>query len=321
MADVSDIEDGFALKRRGERARAGGKKRGRAPRGEHTIPPLPTKHILSSFTLANPTSKRAVSDYIETQARDEKVLHAEKVKSEHLLGRDYDCWDVHTNKDRYWVISSPSNLYSQRYFPSLDFTLSFHIGVTARVMERSRGAPDDAQKARLTPVWRRWEQAAETLDMAEEAEDFQAVGVKCRECLIQLVRSLARTEMVPRGEDAPQRSSFISWSELIANFVAGGSSAERVRGHLKTTAKSSWELAQWLTHANNATRDDAVFVLDATHTVLAAFGHAVIRHESGSPERCPNCGSYKLDVGFNPELPRPYVSECEECRWQTPEVP
>jgi hypothetical protein len=320
MADVSGIEDGFALKRRRENARASGKKGRRAPRGEHTIPPPPAKHVLGSFTLANPTSKRAVSDYVETQARGEKVLHAEKVKSEHILGSDHDCWDVHTNKDRYWVITSPSNLYSQHYFPSLDFTLSFHVGVTARIMARSRGAPDDAQKARLTPVWRRWEQAAETLDMAEEAEDFQAVGVKCRECLIQLVRSLAKPEMVPPGEDAPQRGNFISWSELIANTVASGVSAERVRGHLKATAKSAWELAGWLTHANGAARQDAVFVLDATHTVLAAFGSAVIRHESGSPERCPKCGSYNLDVGFNPELPRPYVSECEECGWQSPEM-
>src|SRR5271156_5602940 len=199
MADVSDIEDGFALKRRREKALTGGKKRGRAPLSEHTIPPPPAKHILGSFTLANPTSKRAVSDYVETQARGEKVLHAEKVKSEHIIGSDHNCWDVHTNKDRYWVITSPSNLYSQHHFPSLDFTLSFHVGVTARIMARSRGAPADAQKARLTPPWRRWEQAAETLDTAQEAEDFQAVGVKCRECLIQLVRSLAKLEMVPSG--------------------------------------------------------------------------------------------------------------------------
>jgi hypothetical protein len=319
VADMSDIEDGFALKRRRENARAR-KKSLRAPRGEHTIPPQAAKHILGSFTLANPTSKRAVSDYVETQARGERVLHAEKVKSEHILGSDHDCWDIHTNKDRYWVITSPSNLYSQHYFPSLDFTLSFHTCVTARIMARSRGAPDDAQKARLTPVWRRWEQAAETLDMAEEAEDFQAVGVKCRECLIQLVRSLAKPEMVPPGEDSPKRGNFISWSGLIANAIAGGASAEHVRGHLKATAKSAWELAAWLTHANGAARQDAVFVLDATHTILAAFGSAVIRHESRSPERCPNCGSYNIDVGFNPELPKPYVSECEECGWQSPEM-
>jgi hypothetical protein len=54
-------------------------------------------------------------------------------------------------------------------------------------MTPSRSASDHAQKARLTCASRRWEQATETLDMAEEAEDFQGVGMKCRECLIQLV--------------------------------------------------------------------------------------------------------------------------------------
>jgi len=48
------------------------------------------KHIFGSFTLANPTSKRAVSDYAETQARDGKVLPAEKVKSQYILGSDHD---------------------------------------------------------------------------------------------------------------------------------------------------------------------------------------------------------------------------------------
>jgi hypothetical protein len=96
MADVSDIEDGFTLKGRREKAPTGGKKRRPAPLSEHTLPPAPAKHILASFTLANPTSKRAVSDYVETQARGEKVRHAEKVKSEHLFDREYDCWDVHT---------------------------------------------------------------------------------------------------------------------------------------------------------------------------------------------------------------------------------
>jgi hypothetical protein len=172
MAKLSDIDDGFALKRRREKGRTRKKPRRPAP-SDHTIPPPPAKHILGSFTLANPTSKRAVSDYVETQARSEKVSHAEKVKSEHILGRDHDCWDVHTNKDRYWVITSPSNLYSQKYFPSLDFTLSFHVGVTARILARSRGAPDDGQKARLMPAWRRWEQAAETLDMPKKRRIFR----------------------------------------------------------------------------------------------------------------------------------------------------
>jgi hypothetical protein len=316
-ADFSDIPDGFALRKR-RTQRTKDKKR-RAPKGECTIPPIPAKHILGTFTLDTPVSKRAVSEYVETQAR-EKVLHAEKLKTEHILGSDYDCWDVHTERERYWVITSPTNLYSQEFFPSLDYTLSFHVGVAARIMARQRGAPEPAQKARLTPVWRRWEEAASTFDAAEEAEDFQAVGMKCRVCLLHLIRSLAKPEMVSAGEAAPQKDNFVGWAELIANSVAPGESSARVRSHLKAIARSTWDLVGWLTHANNAVRRDAVFVLDATHSVLAAYGSAVMRRESDAPERCPKCGSYSLDVGYNPDLPRPYVWGCQKCSWESDEM-
>jgi hypothetical protein len=314
--DFSDIPDGFALKKKNRKPKKS-RPKSRRPKSECTIP---AKHILATFTLDTPISKRAISDYVETQARGEKVLHAEKVKSEHLLGTDYVCWDVHTDKDRYWVITSPTNLYSQEYFPSLDYTLSFHVGVMLRVAARQRGAPDPAQKARLTPVWRRWEDAAATFDAAEEGEDFQAVGMKCRVCLLHLARSLQKPEMVPTGESAPQKDNFVDWADLIANSVAPGESSARVRAHLKAIAKSTWELVGWLTHANNAVRRDAIFVLDATHSTLAAFGSAIVRRESDAPERCPKCGSFSLDVGYNPELPRPYVWQCEKCDWQSDEM-
>ncbi len=310
---VSDIKDGFALRKQNNKR--GGKKR--KIEDEHTLPPIPVKSVLSSFTLSNPTSKRAITDYVWTQARDEKVLHAEKVSSEHVVGRDYDCWDVHTDKDRYWVITSPTNLYSQKYFPSLDFTLSFHIGVSARIMAMQRGAPNPSHKSRFTPVWRRWEQAAESYDDAEEAEDFQAVGMRCRETLIQFVRVLAKPEMVPAGEEAPKRADVVGWSNLIANNIAPGDRNSYVRGHLKALSKSAWDLANWLTHQAGSTRPDAEIVLDATQNVIDTFGTAVMRHESGAPEKCPDCGSYSLDVGFEPELmPRPYILECENCGWQ-----
>lgn len=313
------VESAPIVKGQRQKARPQGKKRLHVS-GECTIPPPPVKHILSSFTLSSPTSKRAITVYVESQARGEKVQHAEKVKSEHLLGEDYDCWDVHTQRDRYWVITSPTNLYSQEFFPSLDFTLSFHVGVMTRVMALQRGAPNAVHKMRLTPVWRRWEEAATSFDESEEAEDFQAVGMKCRQCLIHLARSLGKAEMVVQGQEPPQRDNFLAWSDHIANAIAPGNSNERIRGYLKSNAKSAWELAAWLTHANGAKRSDAEFVLDAVRSVVAGFGSAAIRHESGSPDRCPKCGSYSLNVGYNPELPRPYVSECEKCGWQSPEM-
>lgn len=159
-----------------------------------------------------------------------------------------------------------------------------------------------------------WEQAADALDAAEEAEDFQAVGMRCRETLIRMVRALAKPSMVPHGEAAPKRSDVVNWSSLIANTVAGGQHNDAIRGHLKALAKSTWDLANWLTHASGAKRIDAVFVSDATRTVLDNFGTATIRHESGSPEQCPECGSYAVEVEFDPDLmPDPYFSLCGHC--------
>ncbi len=295
--NISDIEDGFALKRSRARKRASVNKSD-SKRGECTIPPPPPKHILGSLSLSNPASARAIRDYVHSQARDEKVLHAEKMSTEHLFDRDYDCWDVHTDRDRYWVITSPTNLYSQTYFPSLDFTLSFHVGVTARIMAMQRGAPDAAQGVRLRPVWRRWEQAAESYDTAEEAEDFQAAGMRCRETLIQLVRLLSKPDMVPAGKESPKRADVIGWSELIANTIAQGGSNEHVRGHLKVIAKSVWQLANWLTHTGEATRSDAALVLDATHNVVAAFGAALMKWEF--PRLCRGGTRSLTDTGVHP---------------------
>src|SRR3546814_16380702 len=73
-----------------------------------------------------------------TELVEEFVQHAEKIKTERVMGTDYSVWDVHTNLNRWWVITNPTNLYSQVLMPSLDYTLSFHIGLMARVQEIGR---------------------------------------------------------------------------------------------------------------------------------------------------------------------------------------
>jgi len=107
---------------------------------------------------------------------------------------------------------------------------------------------------------------------------------------------------------------------LIANAIAAGSSAAELRGYLKATSRSCWQLVNWLTHASHATRVDGEVAIDATQNVLSAFGHALIKHDAGVPDRCPNCGSYQLSAHFAPELsPMPqYVVACEKCDWFRP---
>ncbi len=286
--------------------------------GECLIPGRVPDSVLNTFVLNRSESDAAaIREYVRRQSPQEKITHLEKVATEHLFDRKVEAWDVHTIGERYWVMSNPTNLYAQNLFPSLDYTLSFHIGLMARLMARRQGADDDDQQDRLAAAWRRWTQAAEALDRADEAEDFQAVGMRCRECLLALVRAVASEAMAPAGQAPPKRGDFLHWSELIANTVAAGARAAEVRGHLKTLAKSTWQLVSWLTHASHAVRVEGHMALEATQATLGAFGRTVLRHERAIPDRCPRCHSYKIGSAQAPTraVDPPYVPYCESCGW------
>jgi hypothetical protein len=87
-----------------------------------------------------------IAGYVEWQAH-ETVTHAEKITTEHAMGQKYEAWDVHTDEARWWVITPPTNLYSQKLMPSLDYTISFHIGLMARVMSRRKAGVPMAEQA------------------------------------------------------------------------------------------------------------------------------------------------------------------------------
>jgi len=186
-------------------------------------------------------------------------------------------------------------------------------------MARQRARDRDEREDRLAPAWRRLIQAEEALETADEAEDFQAVGMRCREALLAMTRGIANEAMVPAGKEHPQKGNFLQWAELIANAIAAGPSADQVRGLLKAIAKSTWQLVSWLTHATNAVRFDGRLAIDATESTLAAFSAALIRYERGTPDRCPVCSSYRITSIHVPELgiDPPYTAACESCGWRS----
>lgn len=265
--------------------------------------------------------RRAIISYWESQSPpDQEVTHAEKIHTESLGGGNkYEVWDVHTTDGRWWVITNPTNLYLQEQFPSMDYALSFHVGVTQRVLYGDRRTREtDEQRDRLSTSFRRVEQADDALREANEAEEFQAVGMRCRECLLAFMRETATEEMVSEGQESPRRGDFIHWSELVVATIASGSSSSRLRSYLRTSAKSTWELVNWLTHAENATRLDGELAVEATGHVLTVFSYALVRYERGEPDRCPICSSYRLTSDYRPELGTSgaYVTICESCGWE-----
>src|SRR5688572_1442627 len=98
------------------------------PNDDCVIPPVVPPEEAGRYSVTrDPHAEQDVAAYVEGQCRgEETVTHVEKVKTEHVLGDAYEIWDVSTDKDRWWVITNPTNLYSLKTFPSLDYTLSFH---------------------------------------------------------------------------------------------------------------------------------------------------------------------------------------------------
>jgi hypothetical protein len=273
--------------------------------------------------------RRAIEEYFVAESPEGTVVyHSEKVASERVYGEKHDVWDVHSSEGRWWVITNPTNLYphdDSQVTPSMDRALAIHIGLMARVMARqSKQAPvDEDERQVASQAWRKYEQAADALDNADEAEDFQAVGMRLREALIVFAQEVGTPEMVPDGEPEPQKANFKAWAALIARHVAPGGHNEQMRSYLRKVSDEAWDLVAWLTHATNATRFDGIIAMDVTGHLLNLYSIAKLRHERGVPDRCPTCGSYQLVVDFrgfeDDDVQRPIeVNLCEACSWEEP---
>jgi hypothetical protein len=90
------------------------------------------------------------------------------------------------------------------------------------LQSKRKGTGDEQVGELLAAAFRRWEQAAEALDASIESEEVQAVGMRCRECLLTFVKLAGDPKMVPVGGELPKAADFIHWSELIADAIAPG---------------------------------------------------------------------------------------------------
>jgi hypothetical protein len=166
-------------------------------------------------------------------------------------------------------------------------------------------APEPA--ATLPVSWRRWQQAFEAYDGGDEAENFQSVGMRLRECLLSFLDETCGNELAPEGAASPKRGDFKNWTDLLANAVAPGASAARLRTYLKKMSGETWEYVNWLTHAKNAIRMDAEIGLKMVEHLLGCFTAAQMRLSRAST-RCEECKSYRVVAGT-----------CGVCGWNDPE--
>lgn len=266
--------------------------------------------------------ERAIREYVLAESPPGEIVHhAERIATRNLYGQVHEVWDVRTSRGRrWWVITEPTNLYSQTDFKSMEIAFTYHVGLALVLAARNAPPVDEDEIVIAAEPWRRWQEAADDLDQAIEVGDFNAVGVRCREALLALIAQYANEQLVPAGTDIPKKGDFIGWIGVIADHVARGRHLAKVRSYIKTQAQSTWELVGWLTHSKSADRSDGRMVVDATGHSIATIMNAVVAsvRRQGAPEVCPSCGSRKLAEDYRPELGRgaDRVIRCRSCGWE-----
>lgn len=147
-----------------------------------------------------------IREYFEWQAPDLQVAFLQKVYSEAVLNTRHDVWDIHTNKDRWWVITGGTNLYSQTQFPNMDLALTFHIGLMVRIPPTEEQQESDFRVLPFEPVLEKMEEVGAAMTQAHNLADYQAIGVRCRETLLALIS--AAQDSAVWTDTPPQRANF-----------------------------------------------------------------------------------------------------------------
>jgi hypothetical protein len=264
-----------------------------------------------------------VREYFEWQAPDLKVTFMQKVYSETVVNTRHDVWDIHTNKDRWWVITGGTNLYSQEQFPNMDLALTFHIGLILRIPRTEEQQLDDLRILPFGSVFQKMEEVGNAVTQAQSLADYQAVGVRCREALLELIGVAQDAAMWT--DEPPQRANFRAWAEIICNHLLPSDTNKERRGALKGALESGWSFSNWLTHSKSATWSDAEMAHSLVQHACGMATGLILRALRGVPEECPDCGSPHLEPQQGENAAAPGVlwerPRCADCGWAGRPVP
>lgn len=233
------------------------------PWGDKTVKTINYTRVTERNSEMTERTYEDVTKYVEWQSQNKcKVLSAKPEQSFNDLGVEVRVWNVKTDTDgSWWVVEGdtvPMNLYPQdAYYFGTDEVYSFHMGIMER-MKASEYKPEDYVNAMtlesdIAPqLFRKLKNIATLIDSAIEIEDFQAIGVQCREVLIELGNSIYFAEMAGESEQ-PQASNFKKKAELFVQFYLTGSDNSDYRSIIKKLTESTWDYANKITHSHNTT--------------------------------------------------------------------
>lgn len=273
---------------------------------------------------------KEVTEYVEWQSQHKcKVTSAKPEHHFDDLGVLVHVWNVKTDTDgAWWVVEGetvPMNLYTQgAFYFGADEVYSFHMGLMRR-MEQSRMEYNPEGYVEAVSVnseipamlFRKLKSIASLIDEAIEIEDFQAIGVQCREILIELGNHIYEPFMAGE-EEPPQASNFKKKAELCVKYHCSGQSQKEYRGIIKKLTEAIWDLASKITHSRSSTHYDVSSCVSLCIPLVSVYINICQKSDDLlSTVVCSSCTSKKLkiiDIGYTADQVVERVElQCEEC--------
>ncbi|MGC2921445.1 hypothetical protein ACPUD2_05100 [Leuconostoc mesenteroides subsp. dextranicum] len=250
-----------------------------------------------------------VTKYVELESQNKcKVLSAKPEYKFNDLGMEVCVWNVKTdNEGDWWVVEGdevPMNLYSQSaYYFGADEAYSFHMGLMKRMrVEQEKFSSEDFVRGvtlgtDIAPqLFRKLKNVAQLIDSAHEVEDFQSIGVQCREILIELGNYIYVPDMATNGEQ-PQKSNFKQKVELFLQFYLKGSENSDYRSMIKKLTESTWEYACKITHSSKATFYEASSCVMMCTSLIGVCENILQKiYDPVSQYECSSCKSKRLVI-------------------------
>ncbi|UUP20060.1 gamma-glutamylcyclotransferase family protein [Nitratireductor thuwali] len=173
------------------------------------------------------------------------------------------------------------------------------------------------------PVFEKIEEADAAVTQAHNLAGYQAVGVRCRETLLELIG--VAQDAATWTDTPPQRANLRAWAEIICNDLLPGDTNKERRRALKGALESAWTFSNWLTHSKSATWFDADMAHSLTQHAVGMATSLLVRELRGVPVECPKCGSPRLEPEQGENTAAPGVlwerPRCPDCGWAGRPVP
>lgn len=238
------------------------------------------------------------------------------------LGTEVNVWNVKTKSEAYWVIEgeeTPMNLYTQNAnYLSADEAYSYHMGITQRLnMDYQKDfkhiideIPLDIKQ--IKSINRKLNMAAEKLSFDLEPEEFQAIGLICRESLIELGKELStRNPEVINGKDI-KASDFKSIANEFINLYIPNECNSGLRNYSRKIVDIAWSYNSEIVHSPNKTYPDVKIALLFTSALVSLFENMFLKYMGfGNEIACKDCGSKNIELfeGENETI----IAVCKSC--------